>query len=139
MEDLEELIYLNYQKSKKYPHMSIQDRAAQFAPFSALTGHSDAVKETQRLTKKKIELEEDEKNRINDILYEISSEINREKEVLIKYFWADLTKEGGNYIEKKGIVKKIDMTTRCIILKDRTMIPIQDIIFIECLDSTIEN
>lgn len=59
--DYGDIINLPYKKSKKYKHMSQKDRAAQFAPFAALTGHKQLIQETQRLTEDKKELDENKK------------------------------------------------------------------------------
>ena len=60
--DYSDIINLPYKKSKKYKHMSQKDRAAQFAPFAALTGHKQLIQETQRLTEDKKELDENKKS-----------------------------------------------------------------------------
>ena len=57
----DDIINLPHPESKKHPRMSLQDRAAQFSPFAALTGHSAAIDETARLTERKLELNEEKK------------------------------------------------------------------------------
>lgn len=44
----EDIIHLQHPTSANHPQMPIEDRAAQFSPFAALTGHEDAIRETQR-------------------------------------------------------------------------------------------
>lgn len=53
------IINLPHPTSKRHPRMSLHDRAAQFSPFAALSGHAAALAETTRLTDRKIELDED--------------------------------------------------------------------------------
>jgi hypothetical protein len=61
-----DIINLPHYQSKKRPHMSNYDRAAQFSPFAALTGHDEAIRETARLTDKKLELDEMTKTMLNE-------------------------------------------------------------------------
>ena len=57
-----DIIGLSHPVSQVHPQMSVHERAAQFSPFAALTGHEAAIRETARLTEGQIELEEDRKN-----------------------------------------------------------------------------
>ena len=128
MNEYDDIININhYEPNYKHPRMSIFNRSAQFAPFAALTGFDDEVKETARLTEKKIDLDEDEKNALNNKLLEIKNN----QEITVEYFIKDNRKTGGKYIEKKGFVKKIDLIYKHIILFDKTIIPINDIINIK--------
>ena len=68
MSEYEDIINLPHPTSSRHPRMSLYDRAAQFSPFAALTGHDEAVKETARLTDKKIELDDDTKAKLNEKL-----------------------------------------------------------------------
>ena len=65
MNNYDDIINLPHHVSSKRPQMTLENRAAQFAPFSALTGYSEAIKETGRLTNKKIEIDEEEKIILN--------------------------------------------------------------------------
>ena len=64
----DDIIHLPHHVSKKYPQMSLLNRAAQFSPFAALTGHEDASQETARLTDSFIELDEDKKGQLDEQL-----------------------------------------------------------------------
>lgn len=128
----DDIINLPHYVSKKRPQMSIEARSAQFAPFAALSGYDEQVKETARLTNKKIELEDEEKEILNNKLLYILENINSNPEVTFTYFIKDMKKDGGYYNEKKGIVRKIDMIEQYIQLTDRTNIPINDVIAIDC-------
>ena len=128
----EDIIKLPHHISKKHPQMSMEERAAQFAPFAALVGYEDAVEETARITSKRIELNEEEKN-ILDMKLQILNEqiqIQIHPNITIMYFVPDLKKDGGKYIKISGTVKKIEEYKQLIILDDKTEIPISEIISI---------
>ena len=136
----DDIINLPHYVSKKRPQMSIEARSAQFVPFAALSGYDEQVKETARLTNKKIELEDGEKEILNNKLLYILENINSDLEVTFTYFIKDTKKDGGCYSEKKGIVRKIDMIEQYIQLIDKSKIDINDIIDIESnLFATLEN
>ncbi len=127
----DDIIDLPHKKSATRPHMTMLQRAAQFSPFAALTGHGDAIKETARLTEKKIELGEDQKERLNERLQLIREQLNAEPIVTITYFVPDDKKDGGMYIESTGTVKKIDEYAKTVLIDDGTKIMMDDIIYIE--------
>ena len=104
----DDIINLPRHVSDKHPHMSIHDRAAQFAPFAALPGHSEAVSETARYVDEKIDLGEDAIKEIQDALNYIQEHISESPEVNITYFVADGRKQGGRYITDSTTVKVIN-------------------------------
>jgi hypothetical protein len=120
----EDIIHLPHHVSKKYPQMPVSDRAAQFIPFMALTGYEDAVEETARLTERKIDLDETQKNLLDDLLRSASES---GETVAVLYFQPDKRKAGGAYSMKTGIIKKIDAYGNCVKMEDGTEIPIEDI------------
>lgn len=128
----EDIIYLEHPTSAKHPRMSLYDRAAQFSPFAALTGHEAAILESARLTHCNTELDEDEKAKINEQLYMICEHLGEENQVRITYFIPDEMKEGGSYSSITGIVKKIDKYERSLTMKDGRVIPIDYIKDIYC-------
>lgn len=136
----DDIINLPHHVSKIHPQMSIEARSAQFAPFAALTGHSDAIKETARLTNKRIEIDEELKIIINNELQIIQEHIASVPEVCITYFVPDKKKQGGEYVTISGKVKKIDVYNQIIIFIDGTRIPINEIIEItgDILNEIIE-
>ena len=111
--------------------MSMHDRAAQFSPFSALTGHDAAIKETARLTDKMIEFDEEQIVILNEKLQIVNEFKHLEEPVKIIYFVKDSRKSGGKYQEKIGIIKQIDEIERKIIFQDKSYIYIDDIVEIE--------
>lgn len=123
----DDIINLPHHVSKKHPRMSLCDRAAQFSPFAALTGHKAAINETARLTDEKQILSEDVIAKLNEQLNLIKENIGTNQTVTITYFVPDDKKSGGAYISHTGIVKKIDEYNHTVILTDKTVIPIKQI------------
>lgn len=111
--------------------MSIKDRAAQFAPFSALDGHDDAIKETARLTDYRPEIDDYKKEELNQKLMYIWQVIEERPNVLITYFTPDEKKQGGAVINFSGAVKRILDHEGIVVMMDNTTIPINDILSIE--------
>lgn len=126
----DDIINLSRPPSKR-PKMSRQERAFQFSPFAALTGHDSAIMETARLTEKKIELDDYMKEVINQKIIMIAEWINDHPELIITYFKPDEKKTGGKYVSIRGYVRKIDEYKRTIIMSDNTIISLEDILDIE--------
>ena len=131
MDKYKDIINLPHKQSNKRPHMPLLDRAAQFAPFAALTGYDDAVKETARLTDERIEMSEENLNVLNMKYLILVDRLDEEHEVSFTYFVPDGAKSGGAYVTKQGIVKKVDDFERLITLCDGTRIPMDDILTID--------
>ena len=123
----DDIINLPHHVSKKHPQMSLHDRAAQFSPFAALTGHKAAINETARLTDEKQILSEDVIAKLNEQLNLIKENIGTNQTVTITYFVPDDKKSGGAYISHTGVVNKIDEYNHTVILTDKTVIPIEQI------------
>lgn len=111
----------------------MEDRAAQFSPFAALTGYGDVIKETARLTDRKIELTEDARSDLDDKIQYLKENLEKKPKGLFTYFLKDKKKEGGAYVEAQGIIKRINEIDRQILLLDGKVIPIEDILEIEIL------
>lgn len=135
----EDIISLPHHVSPTRPRMSMQDRAAQFAPFAALTGYDSVITETGRLTDEKIELDEEALTAL-DMRYQILMDALDDKpEITITFFKADEHKEGGKYLTMTGTVKKIDAFERLIVMQGSEKIPMDDVLSIEGkLFSTLE-
>ena len=127
----EDIIHLPHHVSQRRPQMSLRDRAAQFAPFAALTGHEEAVKETARLTDSRIELDENEIQLLDQKLQYIREHLEDPPVVNITHFVPDIRKSGGRYFEHDGIIKKIREYDHVIVMEDGTEIPITDILKID--------
>lgn len=116
--------------SKNHPPMDVENRAAQFAPFAALTGFGDAVDETGRLTDQKIELDENTKEILDEKMGRLVMLLEQGKrpEVSFTHFIKDLLKDGGKYVTTRGYVKKIDVLKKLIVMEDANLISTEDII-----------
>lgn len=122
----DDIINLEHYESKTRKRMSIENRAMQFAPFKALTGQDDLIKESSRFVDSKIILSEDEKNVLDDKLINLQNKV-----INLTYFIPDKLKKGGRYDDIKTSIKKIDYIKRIIVLNDNNKIKIDDIINIE--------
>ena len=128
MNDLyEDIINEEYHKSDRYPHMSLRDRAAQFAPFSALTGYSGIVDETGRLTDSRKLLDEYEKEEINRELQYALAHIDKQPSATFIYFVHDKRKSGGSYRSVNEQIDSIDEIEKKVILVTGEVIPVDDI------------
>lgn len=131
MNKYSDIITLPHHVSTKHPQMSAIDRAAQFSPFAALTGHEAAIAETARLTDVKAEPDETQKEMLNVKLQIIKEHILSKPEIAVTYFVPDARKEGGAYLRVIGAVKKVDETDHKLIMQNGTVIPMDDIYEIE--------
>jgi hypothetical protein len=111
--------------------MSLHDRAAQFSPFAALTGHEAAIEETARLTDQKMELEEDAKEKLDRVLVELLHHLKERPFIHISFFKQDEQKDGGEYLSVTELVCKINLYERLLVLEDKTEIEFDDIIHIQ--------
>lgn len=127
----DDIISLPHPTSRKRPRMSVQDRAAQFSPFAALTGYDAAIRETARLTEERIELNEYEQAVLDQRITLLQEHLKDLPEVTITYFQPDERKEGGKYHSLTGVVKKIDSYERQLVLADKSKIPIESILNLE--------
>ena len=125
--DYFEILSREHPTSKKHPRMSRMNRAAQFAPFAALTGYEESIEETARLTDRRIELSEYEMEELNAKLNFIQEHINERPEVTITYFQQDERKEGGAYLTVIGKVRRIDDANKVIIFEDERLTYIEKI------------
>ena len=107
--------------------MSEYERAAQFAPFAALTGYDAMVNETARLTDVKEELDEEQILALNEVLSVIVERINEHPKVSVTWFRKDARKKGGAYVSTEGSVRDVDLANRHIILKEGDRIPMDDV------------
>lgn len=128
---MDERWYTMDRPKSKYPKMPILDRAAQFAPFAALTGHKEAILEQQRLTQTKRILSNEEKLEINEKINEM---VKLKSRCRIIYFEKDKTKSGGQYMESVLSFKRIDELNKVLYFKENIQIQIDDIVDIEVLE-----
>lgn len=127
----DDIIHLPHHVSATHPHMAAVDRAAQFSPFAALTGYDAAIKETARLTDKRVELDESMKEALSNNLQMIADRLKEHPEIAITYFQPDAKKNGGAYVTVINTVKKIDVYERIVVMTDGIVIPVDEIISID--------
>ena len=99
----EDIVGLPHHVSRKHPQMSMIRRAAQFAPFAALTGYGDAVDETARITDEMIALSDES---LEELDQKISDAVYLKHKVIITYFVPDEKKTGGAYVDVAGVIRK---------------------------------
>ena len=129
----DDIIELPHHQSTKRAHMSLHDRAAQFAPFAALTGHEAAIEETARLTEDEITLDDTAIADINDKIYEISQHLSEKWKVSVTYFRPDAKKQGGTYLTDVGTIRKINEIEQFIFMDSGMSIKMEYIIKIEVM------
>lgn len=122
-----DIIHLPHKQSSTRTHMPVADRATQFAPFAALVGYDDAVKETARLTGSRRELSDGALDQLNAKLNYIQKHLDEQPEVSISYFQPDSKKSGGAYLTCTGIVKRVDNYEHTVLMQDGREIFIDDI------------
>ncbi len=124
----EDIIHLPHPTSRKHPRMSAHDRAAQFAPFAALTGYDSSIAEAARLTDRRIELDEHSQEALNEKLSLIQEHLLDQPEITVTYFQPDRKKTGGAYVTYTGVVKKVDAVEQMLIFRNAKKISIENIL-----------
>lgn len=127
----EDILGHSYPFSLKHPRMPLQDRAAQFSPFAALTTYEAAIREEERLTEEWIELTEEEKVFLDQKLFILAENRETEPEIGVVYFRKDEHKAGGSYICEKGCFRKTDPAGKKLYFTDGRYFLLQDIREIE--------
>lgn len=115
----------------RHGRMPIEDRAAQFAPFAALTGYEAVVEEAGRQTDRRVELDENEKVLLDRKLRYLKERLYDPPRVRIRYFSPDLRKEGGAYLWEEGQVVRLERLPPGLRLATGYFIPLWDIIELE--------
>ena len=123
----DDIIHLPHHVSQNHPQMPLRDRAAQFAPFAALTGYEAAVGETARLTASKRELDAQEAEELNRQLAVVIEHLSERPEVTVEYFVPDERKSGGAYVTVTGRVRHISVPEKTLAMEDGTVIGLEDI------------
>jgi hypothetical protein len=131
----DDIINLPHPVSERHPRMPMPDRAAQFAPFQALVGYGEAIRERVRLTDQKAELTEEEILLLDGKLRELADKIFDGPTAEFTYFQPDSKKDGGSYVSIAGAVKMVNSLERIVLLEDGTVIPVEDILKIDVAGS----
>ena len=129
----DDILNTHWPRPTSRPRMSIEDRAAQFAPFAALTGYDDVLTETARLTQRPVFLTEESLEELNRQLKLAAAKIDTQPEVAMTVFYEDARKEGGRFETVSGNLKKIDLYQGGLVLTDGREIP-----FFRICDFTVE-
>ena len=127
----EDLLDHPHHVSEKHPAMSLRERAAQFSPFAALTGHSAAIQETARLTEEERHLDENRLQELNEQLTLLESRLSERPVITIRYYLPDEKKEGGSYRCIQGVLRRIDRHNRELSLEDGIRILLDHVADIE--------
>lgn len=125
------IINLPHHTSLKHPQMALCERAAQFSPFAALTGYDAAIRETARLTEERVDLDEYEREILDDRIQILKLHLQENPKAEILYFHPDERKEGGEYLSVTGAVKRVDDNKRILVMMDGKQIPFADILQID--------
>ena len=131
IDNYDDIINLPHHVSSRHPQMSMMNRAAQFAPFAALTGHAAAIEETARLTDEQHELADDDSEALNQKMAYLRETINEHPTISITYFEPDRKKAGGAYKTIEGQLQNIDDYSQSIVLKSGEIIPLKSIVDIQ--------
>ncbi len=139
MSPYEDIINLPHHVSHKRSPMSMQDRAAQFSPFAALTGFEDAIVETGRITDTKIELGDELRELLDRKQCRLQKVIADRPEITVTYFVPDEKRVGGTYISVSGRLKQVDEYARELVFTDGKKIPLDDVADIQsdCLHDVL--
>ncbi len=126
--DYSDIISFPHHRSARRAHMSIPDRAVQFAPFAALTGHNDAIRETARLTDEKTDLSEQRTEELNRRVRILQEKTDSRPELTVELFVDDEKKSGGRYVTHTGRLRRLDDVLRCLIFEDGIEIPLDSVV-----------
>ena len=124
----DDIIHLPHHVSQNHPQMPMHDRAAQFAPFAALTGYEAAAGETARLTAERRELDPQEAEELNRQLAAVIEHLSEHPEVTVEYFVPDERKAGGAYVTVTGRVRHISVPERTLVMEDGAAISLDDVV-----------
>lgn len=130
-DEYSDIINIPHHQSTVRKHMSMHDRAAQFAPFAALTGYHAAIAETARQTDLKIEPDEKTLNELNRKIQIIINDIEKKPYIRVASFVPDERKEGGRYVTFEGNIRRIDSVYRNLIFENGKIISMSDVLWID--------
>ena len=130
-EDYSDIINYPHYEPRHHPRMPLHDRAAQFAPFAALSGHADAIIETARQTDTQIELSPDMTDELDRCFEELQSRIAEHPFVTLTYFLPDKKKNGGAYMSHAGTVSGFNEQERILVFQDGTRISLSEVVSLE--------
>ena len=124
----DDIIHLPHHVSRNHPQMPLRDRAAQFAPFAALTGYESAVGETARLNSERRELDPQDAEELNSRLTELAARLKDRPEVTVEYFVPDERKAGGAYVTVTDRVRHVSVPEQTLVMEDGTEITLDEVV-----------
>ena len=124
----DDIIHLPHHVSRNHPQMPLHDRAAQFAPFAALTGYEATLEETARPTTERRELSPQEAEELDRRLAALIARLPERPEATVEYFVPDERKAGGAYVSVTGHVRHISLPEKILVMEDGAVIPLEDVI-----------
>ena len=130
MSRYDDIIHLPHHVSKTRKPMPMINRAAQFAPFAALTGHDEAITETARQTTPKRILSSDEQEILSKRLAYAIDHISERPNLTFTYFIPDTLKDGGRYVTITGVIRKYDALEKTVVLETNEILLIDNILSI---------
>lgn len=134
MSRYDDIINIPRWNPKSHPRMSEYDRAAQFAPFAALTGYDAMVSETARLTDARADLDEEQILALNENLRSIAGRLGDHPKARVVWFRKDSRKEGGEYVTTEGTVRNVDLAGRLLVFREGAQISLDDLLSIIILE-----
>ncbi len=126
--DYDDIINLPPHVSRHHAPMSRRNRAAQFAPFAALTGYDDCLKEEARITAAQKELSDEAAAILDAKLAYLTAVITTEPALTVSYFVPDAKKAGGMYLTASGRLRRIDEAGGMLIFTDKRQIPLKNVV-----------
>ncbi len=133
-----DMLYMD-RPASTHPHMSMESRAGQFAPFAALNGFGGMIVETGRRTEQKVDISDEQIRKINETFSYVMQNETADIVVKITYFEPDELKNGGRYVTKSGIIRSINEVTGEIKFTDGTRIEMKNVAEAAVLSSHTEN
>ena len=124
----DDMLELPHHQSAKRPHMTRLDRAAQFAPFAALSGFEGEIAEAGRLTDVEAELSEWAQEQVDKALRRVRREIGRRPVATVTWFRPDERKTGGSYQTVTARVWKLREQEGILVLEGNVRIPMEQIV-----------
>lgn len=125
--EYDDILHLPRPVSTRHARMSMTDRGAQFSPFAALVGYEKVLEESARLTEADSFLDEGGKELLDRKLQFLAGHLGRMGQIRFLCYRPDERKAGGSFLWIEGIVKKIDLYRRTVVLEDGQEFAIEDI------------
>lgn len=125
------ILHLPHHVSEKHPPIPMEERAAQFSPYAALTGFGAVIDETRRLTAPRHTLSEEALSHLNRQYQLLLKHLPERPEITLTYFQPDAKKDGGAYLTMTGRVKKVEAYEQRLVLEDGTVVAMENIMSME--------